>query len=77
MNELARISGVNASYISALERKMKNNPSVNILEKLAKSLDVDIDEIMRDSIDELATTSIVAELKEEYELLKTKEFKKR
>lgn len=51
VNELSRRSGVNASYISALERDEKNNPSVNTLEKLAKALDVSIDDIMRNDLD--------------------------
>lgn len=71
VNELARISGVNASYISALERGEKKNPSVEILEKIANALEVSIDEIMRGVMDEVAIDS----LREEYELLKTKEFK--
>lgn len=47
VNELSRLSGVNASYISALERDEKKNPSVNILEKLAAALNVTIDELMK------------------------------
>jgi len=47
VNELSRMSGVNASYISALERDEKKNPSVTILEKLANALEVSIDEIMK------------------------------
>lgn len=47
VNELSRLSGVNASYISALERDEKKNPSVAILEKLANALEVSIDEIMK------------------------------
>lgn len=47
INELSRISGVNASYISALERDEKKNPSVEILTKLANSLEVNINEIMK------------------------------
>lgn len=47
VNKLSRLSGVNASYISALERDEKNNPSVNILEKLASALGVSVDDIMR------------------------------
>lgn len=47
LNELSRLSGVNASYISALERDEKKNPSVAILEKLANALEVNIDEIMK------------------------------
>lgn len=47
INELSRISGVNASYISALERDEKKNPSVEILTKLANSLEVNINEIIK------------------------------
>ncbi|QAA31094.1 transcriptional regulator [Clostridium manihotivorum] len=47
INELSRLSGVNASYISALERDEKKNPSVNTLEKLADALRVNIDDIMK------------------------------
>lgn len=51
VNELSRLSGVNASYISALERDEKKNPSVEILTKLADALNVTVDEIMKtDSI---------------------------
>ena len=42
VNELSRLSGVNASYISAIERGEKNNPSNEILGKLAKVLKVEL-----------------------------------
>lgn len=47
VNELSRLSGVNASYISALERDEKKNPSVAILEKLALALEVSIEDLMK------------------------------
>ncbi|MEG2412614.1 MAG: helix-turn-helix transcriptional regulator [Clostridium sp.] len=80
VNELSRISGVNASYISALERDEKKNPSVAILEKLATSLQVTINEIMKI---EKVTPGVLTEwdetytdnLKEETELYETGEFK--
>jgi transcriptional regulator with XRE-family HTH domain len=40
VNELSRLSGVNASYISALERGKKNNPSLDILQKIADALEI-------------------------------------
>lgn len=71
VNELSRLSGVNASYISALERDEKKNPSVAILEKLATALEVSIDEIMKvDSINNNST-----EIKENESIYKTNEFK--
>lgn len=42
VNELSRISGVNASYISAIERGEKNNPSMEILEKIASALNIEV-----------------------------------
>lgn len=47
VNELSRRSGVNASYISSLERDEKKNPSLTILEKLADALDVNVNEFMK------------------------------
>lgn len=47
VNELSRISRVNASYISALERGEKQNPTITTLKKLADALEVTIDELMK------------------------------
>lgn len=79
VNELSRLSGVNASYISALERDEKKNPSVNILEKLALALEVSIDDIMKSesfTYNELSELDKnVTVLKEECDLYETGEFK--
>lgn len=40
VNELSRLSGINASYISALERNKKKNPSIDTLDAIAKALGV-------------------------------------
>lgn len=45
VNELSRISDVNASYISSIERGVKTNPSIEILEKIANALDVEVKEL--------------------------------
>ncbi|MBM7869340.1 transcriptional regulator with XRE-family HTH domain [Clostridium pascui] len=47
VNELSRLSGVNASYISAMERGEKENPTIVTLKKLADALEVTVDELMR------------------------------
>ncbi|MDU1584872.1 MAG: helix-turn-helix transcriptional regulator [Clostridium sp.] len=81
LNELSRISGVNASYISALERDEKKNPSVEILTKLANSLEVNVDEIMKvesatyNDMDKWDDNRNCDQLKEEAELFETGEFK--
>lgn len=48
VNELSRLSEVNASYISAIEKGNKDNPSPKILNKLAEALNVDIIEFYTD-----------------------------
>lgn len=45
VRKLASISGVHYSYISALELGIKDNPSLNILIKIAKGLGVEVDEL--------------------------------
>lgn len=77
VNELSRMSGVNASYISALERDEKKNPSVTILEKLAKALEVSIDEIMKSDItyDDINNWDVNSNcIKEEVSLYETGKF---
>lgn len=59
VNELSRLSGVNASYISALERNEKKNPSIEILTKLANALEITLEDIIKNTeYDEVATTTI-------------------
>lgn len=48
INELSRLSGVNASYISAMERGEKENPTITTLKKLADALEVTVDELMKE-----------------------------
>lgn len=43
--ELARRSGVSQPYLSQLENGKTNNPSIEVLKKLAKGLDVPLYEI--------------------------------
>lgn len=40
ISELAVITGVAKSYISSIERNIKSNPSIHILEKIAEGLEV-------------------------------------
>ena len=48
INELGQLTGVNASYISALENGRKNNPSMSIMKKIAESLNVSVWEILQE-----------------------------
>jgi XRE family transcriptional regulator, master regulator for biofilm formation len=48
ISELAERSGVAKSYISKLEKGIKTNPSIQLLEKVADALEVTIDDILHD-----------------------------
>lgn len=45
---LADQVGVTQSYICALEKKRKANPSYSLLQKIAKALDVDIGILLKE-----------------------------
>ncbi|WAA12774.1 XRE family transcriptional regulator [Fervidibacillus halotolerans] len=51
LNELASLANVSKSYISYIERGIQTSPSPHILSKIAKILDVSLDEIMYPSDD--------------------------
>ncbi|MGY3714793.1 helix-turn-helix domain-containing protein [Sutcliffiella cohnii] len=46
LSELAEKSGVSKSYLSQLERNLQVNPSLQLLSKIATSLDTDIEELL-------------------------------
>ncbi|MGP4060930.1 helix-turn-helix domain-containing protein [Halobacillus sp. H74] len=46
VNEFARKSGVSKSYISNIERGVQKNPSLIVMGKLAKTLDVPLEELL-------------------------------
>ncbi|MCL6570219.1 MAG: helix-turn-helix domain-containing protein [Bacillus sp. (in: Bacteria)] len=43
LSKLSKLTGISKSYLSLIERGIQRNPSLVILEKIAKSLEVDID----------------------------------
>ncbi|MEI5909123.1 helix-turn-helix domain-containing protein [Bacillus spongiae] len=49
MTELADKAGVAKSYLSAIERNLQKNPSVQFLEKISSALNVSIDSLLFDS----------------------------
>jgi XRE family transcriptional regulator of biofilm formation len=46
ISELSQRSGVAKSYLSSIERDLKSNPSVHILEKIASVLEIDMQMLM-------------------------------
>ena len=42
LTELSRLSGVSKSYLSFIERGKQTNPSIEVIEKIAKALKIDL-----------------------------------
>lgn len=49
--ELAKLVNVSSTYIAQLEKGVKTNPSIDTLVKIAKSLDIDITNLVDEKID--------------------------
>ncbi|SDK35619.1 helix-turn-helix domain-containing protein [Sediminibacillus albus] len=52
ITELARQAGVSKSYLSYIERNLQQNPSLQILSKIAAALDTSIDYLLEERIEE-------------------------
>ncbi|PYZ94290.1 transcriptional regulator [Salipaludibacillus keqinensis] len=52
LTELAERAGVAKSYLSALERNIQTNPSIQFLEKIADVLKVNINQLLKDNTEE-------------------------
>lgn len=50
ISELALRAGVAKSYLSQIERNIRNNPSIEFLEKVSAVLNVDIHSLIQDKI---------------------------
>ncbi|MHC0037579.1 helix-turn-helix domain-containing protein [Pseudoneobacillus sp. C159] len=46
LSELAKRSGISKSYLSQIERNLQTNPSLQLLAKLASSLDTTVDNLL-------------------------------
>ncbi|RKD71130.1 transcriptional regulator [Sinobaca qinghaiensis] len=51
LTELANQAGVAKSYLSALERDIQTNPSIQFLEKIAKVLNISVDLLIKEQTD--------------------------
>lgn len=76
--ELARRSNVDRSYISAIERKRKDNPSVDVVEALASALGLRPEYLLGwtdDPLGEGTTVSSVAEGRIVYQVSNQAEYR--
>jgi transcriptional regulator with XRE-family HTH domain len=84
LSELAVRTGISKSYLSNIERNLKQNPSIQVIEKIASVLKVDLKTLLKiaadvekqqfekewlDLIDELRKTGIDKEQLQEYKIL--------
>jgi XRE family transcriptional regulator of biofilm formation len=54
LSELGKKADVAKSYLSNVERNIKTNPSVQLVEKVAKALDVPVDQLLYGNITKAA-----------------------
>lgn len=47
LSKLSERTGISKSYLSLIERNIQRNPSWEVLEKLAKTLDVAVEDLVR------------------------------
>ncbi|GAA1370467.1 helix-turn-helix domain-containing protein [Peribacillus frigoritolerans] len=53
ISELSAKSGVAKSYISSLERNLQTNPTILVLEKIAKILCIKVDALLNEQVDKV------------------------
>ncbi|MEH7351666.1 helix-turn-helix domain-containing protein [Gottfriedia acidiceleris] len=81
LSELAKKADISKSYLSNIEREINYNPSIQVLEKLSKVLDVDMSTLLGKNVDtelhiEKEWINLLRELKESgIEIEKIHEYK--
>jgi XRE family transcriptional regulator, master regulator for biofilm formation len=53
ISELAKRAGISKSYLSQIERNLQVNPSLQLLSKLAKTLDASLDDLIGEEHEEI------------------------
>jgi XRE family transcriptional regulator of biofilm formation len=51
LSELSERTGISKSYLSNIERDLKQNPSIHVMERIASVLNVDLKALLKISID--------------------------
>lgn len=51
LSELAERAGVSKSYLSSIERDLKQNPSIQVMEKVASVFEVDLESLLNMGVD--------------------------
>jgi len=53
LTQLAKRVGISKSYLSSIERDLKQNPSIQVMEKIAEALGVDLNDLLQNSTEQL------------------------
>ncbi|WP_315117909.1 helix-turn-helix transcriptional regulator [uncultured Clostridium sp.] len=69
INALAKACGMSPGYLSDLEKGKKDNPSMDMLEKIANELNVTVQQLFKEDIDKIDE---IDELENEMKLLYSK-----
>lgn len=56
LTELAKLSGISKSYLSFIERGKQANPSIEVIDKIAHALKIDIQTLLTDELSKKITT---------------------
>ncbi|MBU8914602.1 helix-turn-helix domain-containing protein [Bacillus sp. FJAT-29953] len=72
ITKLGQLTGISKSYLSLIERDIQTNPSLEILEKISKALEVDVEHLVKNKEDSIISNnrkkSVKSVLKVEIEL---------
>ena len=66
LNKLSQLTGISKSYLSLIERDIQRNPSLDVLEKLAQSFNIEVEDLVKKNNND--RTSIKGYIKVEIEL---------
>lgn len=47
LSKLSELTGISKSYLSLIERNIQKNPSLDILEKITKTFEIDLENLVR------------------------------
>lgn len=56
LTELAKLSGISKSYLSFIERGEQANPSIEVIDKIAHALKIDIQTLLTDELSKKQVT---------------------
>lgn len=53
LSQFANRVGISKSYLSNIERQLKRNPSIQVMERIASALNMDLNELLQNETDQV------------------------